>query len=87
MLNDNTNEYVVDEIETVSETQASAMLTDWTEAKTASFQKEIMGFGHNLNQTGLFTRWMFAQWARLIIQSIRIVSGRVILGAFQERPF
>lgn len=33
----------------------AAMLTDWTDAKTAAFQKEIMSFGHNLSETGLFT--------------------------------
>ena len=35
--------------------QTRSMLTDWTEAKTAAFQKEIMSFGHNLSATGLFT--------------------------------
>ena len=34
---------------------SKSMLTDWTDAKTASFQKEIMSFGHNLGATGLFT--------------------------------
>lgn len=31
------------------------MLTNWTEAHSASFQKEIMTFGHELKATGLFT--------------------------------
>jgi len=31
------------------------MLTDWTDAHSASFQKEIMTFGHGLGDTGLFT--------------------------------
>ena len=35
--------------------QPATMLTDWTPAKSAAFQKEIMGFGHNLGATGLFT--------------------------------
>lgn len=33
----------------------SSMLTDWTEANSAAFQKEIMSFGHNLAATGLFS--------------------------------
>lgn len=35
--------------------QAETMLTDWTDAKTSAFQKQIMSFGHNLADTGLFT--------------------------------
>jgi len=31
------------------------MLTDWTDEKTAAFQKKIMSFGHNLANTNLFT--------------------------------
>ena len=31
------------------------MLTDWTDEKTAAFQKKIMNFGHNLASTNLFT--------------------------------
>lgn len=33
----------------------SSMITEWTEANTEKFQKEIMSFGHNLAGTGLFT--------------------------------
>jgi len=32
-----------------------AMLKDWTDEHTAGFQKEIIGFKHGLNETGLFT--------------------------------
>lgn len=31
------------------------MLTDWTDEKTADFQKKIMSFGHDLTSTNLFT--------------------------------
>jgi hypothetical protein len=31
------------------------MLSDWTDIKTADFQKKIMSFGHNLARTNLFT--------------------------------
>ena len=31
------------------------MLTDWSDTKTAAFQKKIMSFGHDLAATGLFT--------------------------------
>jgi len=31
------------------------MLTDWTEDKTANFQKAIVGFRHALSETGLFS--------------------------------
>ena len=44
-----------EEIETVSEPVSKSMLTDWTDANTAAFQKEIMGFSHSLRATGLFT--------------------------------
>jgi len=33
----------------------ASMLSDWTEANTQGFQKEIMTFGHKLADTGLFT--------------------------------
>ena len=55
MLTENTNDYASVETETASEPASASMLTDWSDAKTASFQKEIMSFGHNLGETGLFT--------------------------------
>jgi len=55
MLIDNTNDDSVEEQDTTSEPVSRAMLTDWTDAKTDAFQKEIMGFSHNLAATGLFT--------------------------------
>lgn len=55
MLINNTNEYVLDDMEKLSNPELTSMLTDWTDAKTAAFQNEILGFGHNLQATGLFT--------------------------------
>ena len=55
MLTDNSNTDVPHLDEEVVEARAHSMLTDWTDAKTATFQKEIMSFGHNLGGTGLFT--------------------------------
>jgi len=54
-LIDTTNEYVEDKVERAPEPGSSAMLTDWTDAKTAAFQHEIIGFRHTLGDTGLFT--------------------------------
>ena len=56
MLNElkNTIASDFDEVSNLSGESAS-MLTDWSDAKTAAFQKEIMSFGHNLAGTGLFT--------------------------------
>jgi len=55
MLNAHAIDYSFEEIEPDVEPVSTAMLTDWTDAKTAAFQKEIMGFSHNLRATGLFT--------------------------------
>lgn len=59
MLNENTNETINSVSESALESEvgseSSKMLRNWTEAKTASFQKEIMSFEHNLSATGLFT--------------------------------
>jgi len=55
MLNETTNEIVIPEIEAASEQESSKMLTNWTDAKTSAFQKEVMSFEHNLGATGLFT--------------------------------
>ena len=58
MLYENTNtESLLQETETsdVKSQSVEHMLTDWTKAKTAAFQKKVMGFGHNLAGTGLFT--------------------------------
>lgn len=55
MLIDNSNEHVADELEMGAPNGSEPMLTDWTDANSAAFQKEIMGFGHNLSATGLFT--------------------------------
>ncbi len=41
--------------ETSVSQKGPSMLTDWSDAKTSAFQKEIMSFGHNLARTGLFT--------------------------------
>jgi len=32
-----------------------SMLTDWNESHNAGFQKEIISFGHALEDTGLFS--------------------------------
>lgn len=32
-----------------------SMLTDWTDAHTEKFQKDVLTFGHDLEQTGLFS--------------------------------
>lgn len=55
MLNNVTNTFYVDETDVSAELAATPMLSGWTAAKTAAFQKEIMSFKHNLKQTGLFT--------------------------------
>ena len=55
MLNENTNDFSADTPEVATETASNHMLSGWTAAKTAAFQKEVMGFDHNLKQTGLFT--------------------------------
>ena len=55
MLNAQLIDGSVEETQTAEEPTSTAMLTDWTDAKTAAFQKEIMGFSHNLSATGLFT--------------------------------
>ena len=55
MLDDTTNIYVADETDQPLEPASLAMLSGWTNAETAAFQKEIMTFKHNLSQTGLFT--------------------------------
>lgn len=56
MLNERSNTVDIDVDDVVSSPASpSSMLTDWTDAKTAAFQKEIMGFGHDLAATGLFT--------------------------------
>ena len=55
MLNALSNTIDLDFHEETDLRQTRSMLTDWTEAKTAAFQKEIMSFGHNLSGTGLFT--------------------------------
>ena len=55
MLNDNTNDFSEIETEVVSDPGPTAMLSNWTDAKSVAFQKEIMSFDHNLAQTGLFT--------------------------------
>ena len=55
MLTDNTNtpsSHLDDESVAPDD---GTMLTDWTDAKTTAFQKQIMSFGHNLAETGLFT--------------------------------
>jgi len=44
-----------DMIEVATPDPFQEMLSDWTDAKTASFQKEIMSFKHRLAETGLFT--------------------------------
>ncbi len=44
------------EAETVLPSPAPrSMITEWSEANSKKFQKEIMSFGHNLAGTGLFT--------------------------------
>ncbi|MEP3653926.1 MAG: hypothetical protein ABJO36_03435 [Litorimonas sp.] len=55
MLTDNSNidHPHLDEGDIASD--PASMLTDWTDAKSAAFQKKIMNFGHNLGGTGLFT--------------------------------
>ena len=55
MLTDTSKDKMPHMDEESSELQAQKMLTDWDAAKTATFQKEIMSFGHNLASTGLFT--------------------------------
>lgn len=41
--------------ETVENKLQGAMLSDWSDEHSQSFQKEIMTFKHRLNETGLFT--------------------------------
>jgi len=55
MLNDNCKnaEPYMDDVS--PEPKTASMLTDWNDAKTAAFQKEVMSFGHNLASTGLFS--------------------------------
>ena len=55
MLIDNSNSHVLqlDEADALPDT--TSMLSDWSDAHTADFQKKIMSFGHNLGATGLFT--------------------------------
>ena len=55
MLNALSNTIDLDFQEETDLRQTGPMLTDWNDAKTAAFQKEIIGFGHNLSATGLFT--------------------------------
>jgi len=55
MLIDNSNTDVLQLDEDDALPDATAMLTDWSDAHTADFQKKIMSFGHNLRATGLFT--------------------------------
>lgn len=55
MLTDNTNTASPHQDDESVSPLGTEMLTDWTDAKTAAFQKEIMSFGHNLAETGLFT--------------------------------
>lgn len=55
MLNDDINIYAPHQDDESVGPSGQTMLTDWTDSKTAAFQKEIMGFGHNLAATGLFT--------------------------------
>jgi hypothetical protein len=40
---------------TMGHNNMSNMITDWTDEKTAQFQKEILTFKHRLSETGLFT--------------------------------
>ena len=55
MLTNNSNNDVPHFDEGGVQVHDRSMLTDWTDVKSASFQKEIMSFGHNLGETGLFT--------------------------------
>lgn len=55
MLNDTTQNDLSHQDEDSYPTDNTAMLNDWTDAKSDAFQKEIMSFGHNLDGTGLFT--------------------------------
>jgi len=55
MLTDNASTDILDLEEEVVLQSPNAMLTDWTDAHSKAFQKEIISFGHNLAGTGLFT--------------------------------
>ncbi len=55
MLTENATQYHEDQSDVEGFDPLASMLPDWTEAKTAAFQKEIMSFRHNLAETGLFT--------------------------------
>jgi hypothetical protein len=49
---------LVDDMETtldLAEADQVSMITNWTEAHTQGFQKDIINFGHSLADTGLFT--------------------------------
>lgn len=55
MLIDNSNTDVPHVEDAGSALNTTPMLSDWTDAHSSSFQKQIMSFGHNLGSTGLFT--------------------------------
>lgn len=57
MLHSDTTPTETVDLDTSVETDPGpdSMLVDWSDAKTASFQKEIMSFEHRLAETGLFT--------------------------------
>jgi len=56
MLTENENYHDDHNVEEMpASASASPMLTDWTEENSQKFQKDIMSFGHNLVDTGLFT--------------------------------
>ena len=55
MLNAISNTAAVEFEDEPTHLGSTPMLTDWSDAKTASFQKEILSFGHSLAETGLFT--------------------------------
>ena len=55
MFTEATNPIEVETEQDSSSTMPKSMITDWPEGNADKFQKEIMGFGHDLAGTGLFT--------------------------------